>query len=146
MARHFIFDRALHKPHRVEVLQFYLRAKLLIAHATDGDVRLATKISLLHAGFRRAYPLQRTPDVIDVIVPFPRRTKTRSSYDFSNRHTSASQIDIRVAIYIRQTFVHVLARVLFEVQTGDSDRLRPPFKRMTSLIAFSGHDLEFAVG
>src|SRR5687767_10746278 len=32
------------------------------------------------------------------------------------------------------------------MQTRYPDHLRPPFKRMTRLIAFRGHDLELAVG
>src|SRR6185369_7321185 len=106
----------------------------------------ATQVALLHVGFRRAHPLQRASDVIDVIVSFPRRTKVRLSDDLRERDTSAIQIDIRIAIDLRQTFVNVLSRIFFEVQARYPDLLRTPLERMTGFVTLSGHDLEFTVG
>src|SRR5215216_4893328 len=72
--------------------------------------------------------------------------KVRFSDDLRERNTGSIQIDIRIAIDIRQTFVHVLARVFFQMQTRNPDLLRTPLERMTGFVTLSGQDLEFTVG
>src|ERR1043165_2111752 len=96
-------DRALHETHRVQVLQLDLRPKLLLTNTPDGNIRLATQVSLLHVGFRSADPLQRASHVIDVVVSFPRRTKVRFSNDLRQRSAPAIQIDVGITIDVRQT-------------------------------------------
>src|SRR5215213_6151733 len=145
MSCNFKLDRTLHEPDRVQILKLYFSPELFFAHTPNRNVRFATQVALLHVRLRRAHPLQRTSNVIDVVIGLPRRTKIRLRHDFSKWHTRTVEIDIRITIDVRQSFVHVLAGVFFEMQACDPDLFRTPFDRMPRFVALGSHDLELAV-
>src|SRR5204863_8424044 len=109
------------------------------------DVGLATQISLLHVRFRSAHPAQCAPYMIDVIMCFPRGPKLRLSDNLSERRAGPIKIDVRKAIYIRQTLMNILAGIFFEVKPRDTNRLRLPLHWLSRFVAPSRHKPQHSV-
>ena len=139
-------NRLLHETYGVQVLQLDFCPEDIVALAAYRHVSFAAKVPFFHVRFGCAHPLQRPADMIDIIVSLPGRTKVGFSDDLSQRSAGAIQIDVRKAIDIGQSLVHIFAGIFFEVQTGDSYSHRLPIMCVTCLVAIRSHDFKEAVG
>lgn len=86
-----------------------------------GNIRVAAHRSFVHITVARTDIAHDRAQLAQIGARFFRRTNVRTRHDFHQRDARAVQIDKRFAGVL---IVHQLARVLFQMQTFDTDAAR----------------------
>ena len=99
---------------RVEVLQLYLGAEFRFADGTDGDVRVAAQLALLHVAVGNAAVDHRGPERRQVGERLLGRVHRRIGYNFHQRRAGAVVVDQGIGRAVVE-----LADILLEVNPGE---------------------------
>ena len=125
LAFDFVVDRGSKKAERVDVFQFRARSIFRRVGFADRDVCVAAQTTLVHVAVANIDVLENLFEPLQIFLRFGGRAYVRVSHDFNKRRTAAIEIDMRVAIGVRESFVERLSRVFFHVDSLDPDSPRP---------------------
>src|SRR5262249_45838064 len=114
-----VLQRLLKEPERVEILHLGLRAERRLAAWAHRDVRVAPQASLLHVAVVDAEPHEDRAQMAEEFGRIRCRSKIRLADDLDERHAAPIEVDVALAIRVREPFVHRLPGVLFHVDARD---------------------------
>ena len=121
LAADFVLQGVLHELERVQVLQLGLGAQGGLAARAQRHVGVAAQRPLLHVAVGHAEVDQGAAQAGVVGVRLFGRSQIGLADDLDQRHAGAVEVDVRLAVGIREAFVQQLAGVLLHMDAGDAD-------------------------
>ena len=122
LAADLVLDRLAHEAERVDVLQLHAGAQLLRALLSHRHVGVAAERALLHVAVVDPEVHEREPQRLEVLGRLLCGAQVGLADDLDERRAGAVQVDLGAS-----AAVHVLARVLFEMDAGQAYPSGPAF-------------------
>ena len=124
------FQRFLEKAERVDVLHLGFRAERGLSARTHRDVRVAAQAALLHVAVVHAERHQNLPQPAERVGGILGGAQIGMRHDLDEWRAAAVEVDVRVAMRIRESFMQRLPRIFLHVDANDPDAPRLPRARI----------------
>src|SRR5262249_11919361 len=98
LAGDLVVDGLSNKSERIDVLQLGPRAELLLADLPYGHIGVAAQAPFLHVAVANVEVLEDFLETGEIVVSFFGRSDVWRCDDFDERHSTAIEVQIRIAI------------------------------------------------